>query len=554
MTAVTGVDYPDLTAARASSLQELTERAQADMADILGASRSAPVAASPAAGSEPGSGRLVLQRRPAVHSNVSTDVLPTPAFGIAGRSPYELGVGELLSAYASGALTPTAVLASLRPRWGASGPAPDAIVSTIAGTEEAFAESDRRWAAGSARPLEGIPFAVKDIIDVAGARVTCGSLVTGDRIAPSDSVVVARLRSVGAVPVFMSATTEFACGAPHNARYGPVANPWDATRWTGGSSTGSAAALAARLVPLALGTDTGGSIRVPSALCNLTGIKPTYGLVPRTGVASLSWTLDHVGPMARSAADLALVLPHVSGPDGVDPEALPERAVTTALSGGLTSSLTDARIGRAGGWFTELCDRGVLAAFDGAVSVFENAGVSMPEVGVGDVHRMHDDVTVLLTCELASNQEQNAEKFAMFDTGTQVRIARGTVPSAVDYLRSVRRRAAAQQRALSLWDDAGIDFLLTPGIGATAARLSDVTVSIDGVRLPMQSVIGRNTSVFDYLGFPAVMLPAGTLDGLPVGVQLVGRPGTDMLCLDVAQRFQAITSHHLRVPVGCGGD
>src|SRR5690606_2862313 len=122
----------------------------------------------------------------------------------------------------------------------------------------------------------------------------------------------------------MAATTEFACGAPHNARYGAVTNPWDRNRWTGGSSTGSAGALAARLVPLALGTDTGGSIRVPSALCNLTGIKPTYGLVPRTGVASLSWTLDHVGPMARSAADLRIVLEVLAGPDGYDPAAVPK--------------------------------------------------------------------------------------------------------------------------------------------------------------------------------------------------------------------------------------
>lgn len=548
------VDYPDLTAAGAKSIDDVIDRAREDMSEILDGSRRTPIAASPHPGAEPGSALLILDRAPMIHSNVSSNFMHEPAHGVAGRSAHELGLTELLSAYASGALTPSDVLGSLEPRWRTAGPAPAAVLSVMPGLAESFADSDRRWAAGSARPLEGIPFAVKDIIDVAGATVTCGSMVTGDRCATEDATVVARLRSVGAIPVFMAATTEFACGAPRNARYGAVPNPWDRSRWTGGSSTGSAAALAARLVPLALGTDTGGSIRVPSALCNVTGIKPTYGLVPRSGVASLSWTLDHVGPMARSAADLALVLPHLGGPDGKDPSALSERTATIAVSGRLGDAMGGARIGRAGGWFRELCDRGVLDAFDRVVSTVENVGRALPVVGVGDAHRIHDDVTVVLTCELASNQEANGEKFALFDTGTQVRIARGAVPSAVDYLRSLRRRADAQQEALRLWDEAGIDFLLTPGIGATAPRLSDVTVSIDGRRVPMQAVIGRNTSVFDYLGFPAVMMPAGTVDGLPVGVQLVGRPGTDMLCLDVAQCFQRITSHHLRMPVGRGGE
>jgi aspartyl-tRNA(Asn)/glutamyl-tRNA(Gln) amidotransferase subunit A len=232
-----------------------------------------------------------------------------------------LGVAGLLAAYATGRTDPVDVLAALRRRMETHPTGRDAVLAPIAAAEAMAAESAARIRAGTARPLEGIPFGVKDIIDAAGAPVTCGSFQTGDRVAATDSTIVARLRAAGAIPVAMLATTEFACGSAHNPRYGAVRNPWDRTRWTGGSSTGSGATLAARMLPLALGSDTGGSIRIPAAWCGITGLKPTRGLVPRTGVAPLSWTLDHVGPMARSADDLACVMPFIAGPDGQDPMA-----------------------------------------------------------------------------------------------------------------------------------------------------------------------------------------------------------------------------------------
>jgi aspartyl-tRNA(Asn)/glutamyl-tRNA(Gln) amidotransferase subunit A len=461
-----------------------------------------------------------------------------------------LSVTELLAAFARGAAKPSGLLAALRARWTDAELAGRSILAVIDGADAAVAESDRRWGAGTARPLEGIPFAVKDIIDVAGAPVTSGSHTTGERVAQADATVVARLRAAGAIPVLMTATTEFACGAPANARYGAVTNPWDRTRWTGGSSTGSAGALAARLIPLALGSDTGGSIRVPSALCNLTGIKPTYGLVPRTGVASLSWTLDHVGPMARSAADLRLVLPHVVGPDGADPAAVTAFSAERPDVDGL-SPLVGLRVGISSSWFTELCDSGVLAAYRSALDTLVQLGSKVFEVDLGDLALIHDDVALILTSELASNQEANLDRFELFDIGTQVRIARGLVPTAADYLRSLRRRVVAQRTAVAALE--GVDVLVTPGVGATAARLSDVTVEIDGLRHPMQSIIGRNTGIFDYLGLPAVMAPAGLVGGMPVGVQFVGRPWADEVCLWLAEVLQSVTGHHLRGPGGLDG-
>ena len=226
------------------------------------------------------------------------------------------GVTKVLSAYASGSLRPSDLLSQLKARINATRTGGEAVLRFVPGAEEAALESDRRLAEGRARPLEGIPFGVKDIIDVAGAVVTSGSHFTGDRVAPVDAPVVAALRAAGAIPVAMTATTEFATGSPHNPRFGTVTNPHDRSRWTGGSSTGSGAALAARLMPLALGTDTGGSIRVPSCWCGTTGLKPSRELVSRQGVAPLSWTLDHIGPMARSAEDIARVLPFMAGDRG----------------------------------------------------------------------------------------------------------------------------------------------------------------------------------------------------------------------------------------------
>ena len=515
-------------------------------------SRRHPLPASPSAErNEPGHAdllfrQLLAQAAPAANAApaaapAATDAAAHDAPDAAGFDVPAATVTELLAAYTAGTLTPSALLALLEPRWAADGPAPAAVLAHIEGIRDAAAASDARYRDGSNRPLDGIPFAVKDIIDVAGTPVTAGSNQTGDRIAPADATVIARLRDAGAIPVFMAATTEFACGAPHNDRYGPVANPWDPQRWTGGSSTGSAAALAAGLVPFALGSDTGGSIRVPAALCGLTGIKPTYGLVPRTGVACLSWTMDHVGPMARSAADLAVLLPLMAGPDGIDPTAganVPDLAADPSGVAGM-------RIGVPRGWFTERSDAAVLAAFEAALEVFAGLGAEIVPIEFDGLDVIHDESWNVFYGELASTQEANNHRRDLFDAGTNARLDCGFVPLAVDYLRALRRRPLMQQHLLDRMDAARVDVLLTPGVGATAPRLDDLTMSVDGVDYNLHDVIPRNTRLWDYTGFPALMAPAGLgPDGLPVGIQLIARPWQDRLCLAAAIGFQSVTEHH----------
>ena len=479
--------------------------------------------------------------------------LAAPADRIAAPAPppeaydpdaplHRLGVGGLRRAYAAGHTDPVALLAALRARLDRHPAARQAVLATIDGADALAEDSARRLASGSARPLEGIPFGVKDIIDVAGAPVTCGSWLTGARVASADAVVVARLRQAGAIPIAMLATTEFACGSADNPRYGAVGNPWHPGRWTGGSSTGSGAALAARLLPLALGTDTGGSVRIPSAWCGITGLKPTRGLVPRTGVTSLSWTLDHVGPMARSAADLALVMPCISGPDGRDGLAV---GCHDASRG--RTDVTGLRIGVPGGWFLDLLDDAVLDAWRAALDALQAAGASLVPVDLGDVATAHDDGYRLMFCELASLQEPDLDRMSAFDAGTRARIERGQATSAVDYLRALRRRPLVLRRILAAMQ--GVDVLVTPGVGGEAGFLADLTVDVNGVRHPLQDVNARNTMIFDYTGQPALMLPSGRgRAGLPVAIQVVGRPFDDALCLSVGAAFQRLTDHHGSAP------
>lgn len=451
-------------------------------------------------------------------------------------------IGDLLAAYSHGAITPVDVIARLQDAISINSSGTEAVLRFCAGLDAAAQDSTKRWADGTARPLEGIPFGVKDIIDVAGTVTTSGSWFTGERVAPADAVVVGRLRNAGAIPFCMLATTEFASGSPHNPRYGAVTNPWDASRWTGGSSTGSGAALAARLMPFALGTDTGGSIRVPSCWCGTTGLKPSRELVSRQGVAPLSWTLDHIGPMTRSAADIARVLPFMAAEPDTSLIADCEMALTD-------STLTGLRIGLPVNWFTEVVDTAVLGNWMAAVGVLQSLGCVVKPLPPLDIASFHADGWTVLLSELAAHQSERLDRAHLFDHGLLTRLKQGAAISAGDYGRALQRRKAAQDMLLSAMDD--VDLIVTPGLGGEAGSLETLTVDVDGQPHPFSEIISRNTMIFDYTGFPALMLPSGLGgSGLPTGIQIVGRPGADALCLKTGIAFQTATVHHLNAPAG----
>ncbi|WP_433782019.1 amidase [Actinomycetospora sp. CA-101289] len=461
------------------------------------------------------------------------------------------GVGGLLVAFAAGSSTPDRAVADALARLRTTHAA---LNSTIRFLDEratrAAEESTRRWAQGRPRPLEGVPFGVKDVIDVAGVPTTAGSWCHGDAPAAASATVVRRLEEAGAIPVSKDATTEFAVGGPRPPRFGAVRNPWDAGRWAGGSSTGSAAAVAARALPFALGTDVGGSVRLPSAWCGLTGLKPTAGAIPRTGVFPLSWTAESVGPLTRSAADAERLFALLRGPDGADPRAgeLPPFAPEDRRD------LAGLRVGVLGGEVTAFCDADVRAGVDAVVGHLAAAGADVvaAELPSGAAAlAIGYEIVFAEAATLHRLDPDHGDRWDRYDPVTVRRISQGITTPAVDYLRALQFRAELQRELDAVLAD--VDLLVTPTCPSTAPWLpetgSDATVVVDGERFPLYAAQSRTTMIANLTGAPALALPSGfAADGCPTSVQFVGRPHDEATLLAVARVVQDRTDHHRRSP------
>ncbi len=461
----------------------------------------------------------------------------------------DLTATELLARYGTGELDPVFVAEESLDELSTSGQELNAVIALAdADTVRAAAmESRERWRHGVPRPLEGVPVGVKDIVATRDLPTTGGSAVLGSSVPLVDATCVRRLREAGAIIVAKLATSEFAAGQPDNLTFGKVRNPWDHDRWTGGSSTGSGAALASRLVPLAIGTDTGGSIRIPSAWCGTTGLKPTYGRVPRTGVLTLSWTLDHVGPMARSARDCGAMLNVIAGADGVDPTASP-RAADQVAGSVSKRDLRGMRIGAVGGWFTDICDSDVVSAWRGALDVLADSGATVHEVELPSAGIAFAAGWQILFAEAASLHEGHLERLDDLDPGFAARMLQGRFVLAIDYLRALRLRTVVIDEALDVLDR--VDVLCTIGVPGTAPLFSDLLVDIDDEALPMQSVHSRATMFANFTGLPAMMLPSGYgRAGMPLAVQLIGRPFAETTLVEVGAALQDRTDHHQRRPL-----
>ena len=463
-----------------------------------------------------------------------------------GSTPTTCSAAGLIDGYRSGTLDPSKVLEACHDSLSGDGVEHGVVLAIVDanGLQQAAGVARRRWRDGTARPLEGVPFGVKDIIATEQLRTTGGASILADSVPRVDATCVARLRADGAVLVAKLATSEFAAGHSTNATFGSVSNPWDADRWTGGSSTGSGAALARDLLPLALGTDTGGSVRLPSAWCGTTGLKATSGRVPRTGVLPLSWTLDHVGPMARSARDCGLMLASMAGFDANDATSV-KRPFFPA-----TSSMRDlegVRIGAVTGWFTEICDSEVEAAWRSGLDVLESAGATVVEVELPSAHLAFEAGWELLFAEAASLHEAHLDRLNELDPGFVRRMLQGRFLLAVDYLRAMRLRSLVLDEALVVLDE--VDALCTIGTPGTAPRLDDLLVDIDGTPHPMQQVHSRATMFGNFTGLPALMMPSGfDRKGMPTALQLIGRPFDDAYLIEVGALFQSATDFHLARP------
>lgn len=456
----------------------------------------------------------------------------------------DLTVAQLLDHYRTRKASPLEAVDACLARIDRLEPSVNAITTLVADRSRGLAsESGKRWISGDQRPLEGIPFGLKDIIATAGVRTTGGSRLYAHHVPPETAAVAERLEAAGGLMVAKLQTFELAFGTTTD--FGVTHNPWDLARTPGGSSSGSAAAVAARMLPLAIGTDTGGSIRIPASFCALTGLKPTYSRVPRHGVFPLSWTLDHVGPMTRSVEDAALSLAVMAGFDPRDPtsEGPPVEDYAGALAGGVKGL----RVGVPTDWFFDLCDPQIEAATRQALATLAQAGARLVDVPLPNAKLAEPIGWMVMYAECASLHEGTLDR--LDDYGKEFRdfLVAAQFVSAADYLKGLRARHVVQQDFESAFEK--VDVLITPGAISVAPRLTDMLSFIGDRGYPWADVISRTTFIFNVTGLPALSIPAGlNREGVPVGIQVVARPFDEATCLRVGHAFQQLTDHHLAVP------
>jgi AtzE family amidohydrolase len=384
-------------------------------------------------------------------------------------------------------------------------------------------------AGGEPGPLAGVPFAVKNLFDVAGLATLAGSKINaGHPPATRDATAVARLRGAGAVLLGALNMDEYAFGfTTENSHYGPTRNPHDPARVAGGSSGGSAAAVAGRLVPLALGSDTNGSIRVPAALCGIFGLKPTYGRLSRAGVALFGISFDHVGPLTTSVRDLAAAYDAMQGPDPADPVCA-DRPAQPCLPC-LDEGAGDLRIAVADGHFASRGEPEVFAAVE---SVAKALG-AVRRVTIPENDRARAAATIITASEGASLHMDDLKSRPMdFDPMTRDRFLAGALVPAALYVRAQRFRAWYRERVREILSE--VDVLLAPTTPFPAPRIGQDTIEVAGLEVPTRPMLGLYTQPLSFIGLPVISVPVAGPTPLPLGVQLVAAPWNEAALFRVA--------------------
>ena len=388
-------------------------------------------------------------------------------------------------------------------------------------------------------PLAGVPIAIKDLFDTASVRTTAGSKFFTDRVPDRDAAVVEKLRDAGAVIIGKLNMHEWALGVTNdNPHYGACHNPCALDRITGGSSGGSAAALAAGMCCGALGSDTGGSIRIPAALCGIVGLKPTYGRVSTRGVVPLSWSLDHIGPMARQVADVALLLQVIAGRDVADVGSANVR--TDDYVAEIEDGVAGWRIGVIGDEWLGDIDSDVRTAVRGAIDTLATAGAWIEELAAPDLLDTARLNGLMTTADAAAFHRERIDR-SPDDFGQDVltRLRRGAAYGAADYA-DARRRQTLVRRTFESWfvEHGGeLDAVVLPTTPCPAPRLA----GLDPVTAA--PILTRLTAPFNFTGLPALSVPCGvTSEGLPVGLQVVGAPWAERRVLRVGRAYERATA------------
>lgn len=434
----------------------------------------------------------------------------------------------------------------------------------------AAAAADQRIAAGDAAPLTGIPIAHKDIFCTQGMRTSCGSRMLDNFVPPYNATLIERFNRDGAIILGKTNMDEFAMGSSsENSYYGAVRNPWDTRLVPGGSSGGSAAAVAAMLAPAATGTDTGGSIRQPAAFCGITGIKPTYGRVSRLGMVAFASSLDQAGPMARSARDCALLLNTMAGYDPLDSTC--SELPTQDYCAQLDDSLEGLRIGLPGEYFNGGLDAATAKCVEAALRELETQGARLVDISLPHSHLSIPAYYVIAPAEASTNLSRFdgvryghrcANPADLHDLYTRTReegfgeevkrrILVGTYALSAGYYDAYYKKAQQVRRLIR--DDFNtcfgqVDVIAGPTTPGPAFALG--AKSGDPVAMYLEDIY---TLAVNLAGLPGMSVPAGFVAGKPVGLQLIGRHFGEARLLNVAHRFQQVTGWHLQRPAAAAG-
>jgi aspartyl-tRNA(Asn)/glutamyl-tRNA(Gln) amidotransferase subunit A len=417
----------------------------------------------------------------------------------------------------------------------------EAAIKAADDADAALAKGNNRGA------LHGVPLAHKDMYYDAGKVVTCGSLIRRDFVATSTSTALQRLKDAGSIRLGSLQMAEFAYGPTgHNAHYGAVRNPWARDNITGGSSSGSGSAVAARLTFAALGSDTGGSIRMPAHFCGVTGLKTTYGRISRAGAMPLSQSLDTVGPLAQTAEDCALLLGLMAG---ADPEDLTASTAPVAdYVAAANASIKGLKIGVPTSFYVDDLDPEVARSLDDTIAVLKREGADIVKVELPDQRQLASASQLVLAVEAAAFHKRWLIERPQ-DYGAQVlmRLQNGLAIPGVTYLEAMRWRGAAL--AAHVAATASVDAVIAPVAPVPAPTIAESDVgNAPGAEAVIQRLT-RFTRPVNYLGLPSLAIPAGfAKGGLPVAMQLIGRSFDEATLLTIGAAFQRATDFHARVP------
>lgn len=394
-------------------------------------------------------------------------------------------------------------------------------------------------------PLHGVPVAVKDLYDMAGLPTTCSSEVRQDHVAKADATCVRRLQQAGAIIIGKTHTHEFAYGITTPT----TGNPWDPACSPGGSSGGSGATVAARGCFMAMGTDTAGSIRIPAAVCGVVGLKPTYGRVSRAGVAPLSWSLDHAGPLTRTVADAAATLAAIAGHDAADP-ACANQPVPD-YSAELEDGASGLRVGVPRDYFFSPCDTDVARNVHAAIQRLRDEGATLVEVDTPLAERIMPVEFGLLLPEATSwHHQMLRQRRERYQEDVRTFLELGAMIPATDYIAAQRWRRRIQTAWQALFDAQRLDAIIAPTVPTPAVRRDQPAVQWpDGSEEPVTNVFTRLAAPGNVTGLPAISVPCGfSSAGLPTAFQLIGRPFQEARILRLARAYERTVSWSDRLP------